>query len=412
MYSGAPGATVRGMTKRLTLAATLCAFAATPALAHAGSEYRVEATGSGSYKLNIDFSTDDGIETRTAEASFAWSSQLDGVRFDDAGQLIGVTEVPTKPTVLTGTLKRAIDLVSKTAPDRAIHITCEGAEVRDPGLSTTSLSQVGSEPYGLVFEPFSSVDFTDHKCSGSKTEAWDIFGTDGDPHALWEPAGGMSVFEQRFELPPEAVGMGKIVQVVNPQPGQVLAGNCPGYSQAPGERCTATLQWSGTITFTKTAQTAPAPTKKPVDDGDDLIAPLVVPPKPVDDGDDLIAPLVVPPKPVDDGDDLIAPLVPAKPKVGKGARTVTFRASCPAGCAGTAVVTPAGGPRTAAAAGAKRHVLRFRVAAGASRTVRLTLPASVRRKLRGAKRAKLAITMRPPSGAARRTTLTVALPAR
>ena len=405
MYPGGAAPTVRSM-KRMTLAATLCTLALTPALAHAGSEYRVEAVGTGTYKLNVDLSTDDAIETRTAEASFAWSSRLDGVRFDDAGQLQGVYEVPREPTRLTGTLKRAIDHVSKNAPDRAIHVTCEGADVRDDGLSTTSLSGVDGNPYGLTFKPFSHVVFTDHKCSGESPEAFDIFATDGDPHALWEPAGDMSVFEQRFELPPEAVGMGKIVQVVQPQPGQVLAGNCPGYTQEPGERCTATLAWSGTITFTKIAGTT-APPKKPFDDGDDLIAPLV-PPKPTDDGDDLIAPLV-PAKPFDDGDDLIAPLVPAKPKVGPGAKTVTFKASCPAGCAGTAVVSAAGGGRASAAASS---VLRFRVAAGGVKTVRLTLPSSVRRKLRGAKRAKLVVTLRPPKGAPRRTTLVVALPRR
>ena len=381
------------MFKRTTLAATLCALAATPGLAQATSEYRVEASGSGTYKLNLDFSTSDAIETRTTEAAFDWSSRLDGVRFDDAGQLIGVSEVPTQPTTLNGTLKRAID---QSSPQHSLHITCDGADVRDEALGTSSLDQIGDDPYSLSFTPFEFVVFEDAQCTGEKTEPFDMLGTDGDPHSLWEPAGGMSLFEQRFELPPDAVGMGKIVQVVKPQPGQVLAGNCPGYSQAPGERCSATLAWSGTITFTKIAGTTPAPTPKPVDDGDDLIAPLVVPPKP----------------PVDDGDDLIAPLVPAKPKVGPGAKTVTFKASCPAGCAGTAVVTPAGGTRASAAAAAKRAVLRFRVAAGGARTVRLTLPASVRRKLRGAKRAKLVVTLTPPKGAPRRTTLTVALPRR
>ena len=394
----------------MTLAAALCTLAATPGLAHAGSEYRVEASGTGSYKLNIDFSTEDTIETRTAETTFDWSSQLSGVRFDDAGQLSGVAHVPTSPTLMGGTFKGAFDLVSKSAPDRAIHVTCEGAELRDEFMSTTSLERVDGKPYSLSFRPFDHVVFTDHKCSGDTgPEPFDIFGTDGDPHALWEPADDLSVFEQRFDLPPEAVGAGKIVQVVNPQPGQVLAGDCPGYSQAPGERCSATLQWSGTITFTKTGDWAVAPpAKKPFDDGDDLIAPLV-PPKPTDDGDDLIAPLVPPKKTFDDGDDLIAPLVPAKPKVGPGAKTVTFKASCPAGCAGTAVVTAAGRARAAVA---KASVLRFRVAAGAPKTVRLKLPASVRRKLRGAKKARIVVTMRPPEGAPRKTTLTVALPRR
>ena len=391
----------------MTLAAALCAFAAAPGLAHAGSEYRVEAVGSGTYKLNLDLGSGGNIETRTTEASFSWSSRLDGVRFDDTGVLQGTYTTPTQPTALEGTVKRTYDTVSKV-PAYSSHIVCEGKDVRDEPLSVTSLDGAGPTPYGLRFKPFDHVEFVDHKCPGSAIDPTDLFETDGDPHALWEPAGDMSVFEQRFELPPEAVGMGKIVQVVKPQPGQVLAGNCPGYSQQEGERCTATLAWSGTITFTKTGGTSAA---KPVDEGDDLIAPLVPAKKPaIDEGDDLIAPLVPAKKPViDEGDDLIAPLVPAKPKVGPGAKTMTFRASCPAGCAGTAVVTAAGGARASAAS---RAVLRFRVAAGGPKTVRLTLPASVRRKLRGARRAKLVVTMTPPKGAARKTTLTVALPRR
>jgi hypothetical protein len=388
------------MTKRMTLTAALCAFAATPALAHAGTEYRVEATGSGTYKLDIDLSGDSGLETRAAEASFAWSAQLEGVRFDDTGQLQGTYATPTEPTKLTGTVKRTYD---QSSPGHSSHTTCEGSDVRDEGLSVTSLEQVGGSGYGLSFKPFESLVFVDHKCTGSAAEAVDLFATEGDPHSLWEPAGGLSVFEQRFELPREAVGMGKIVQLVKPQQGQVLAGNCPGYSQAPGERCTATLEWSGTITFTKVAGTTPAPAS----DGDDLVTPLV-PPKP-GAGSGPVAP-PVPPKPFDDP--LIAPLVPAKLKVGPGARTVSFQASCPAGCAGTAVVTPAGGGPRAVAAAARRAVLRFRIAAGGPKTVRLTLPASVRRTLRGAKRAKLVVTLRPPAGAARKTTLTVALPRR
>jgi hypothetical protein len=333
------------MTKRMTLAATLCALAATPGLAHAGSEYRVEATGTGTYKLNIDFSKDGSIETRTVEASFSWSSQLDGARFDDAGQLQGVAVAP-RPTQLSGTLKRTLDLVNPTAPDRAIHVTCEGADVRDAAISTSALTAVDGKRYTLSFRPFDFVTFEDAKCSGAKTEAWEIFQTDGDPYTLFEPAGDLRVYEQRFELPPEAVGMGKIVQFVKPQPGQVIAGDCPGYSQAPGERCSSTLDWSGTVTFTKTGDwTVTGPPKPGV-------------PKPVDDGDDLIAPLV-PTKPLDDGDDLIAPLVPARPKVAPGARTLSFKASCPAGCTGTATIAPIGGARAAG-----NRTLRFRVAAG------------------------------------------------
>jgi hypothetical protein len=381
MWISAPASRLEHMTKRTFLVAALCALAATPALTHAGTAYRVDAAGTGSYKLSIDLSTPGSVETGTVDASFSWTSFIAAVTFDDAGRLIGIAEQPPDPTKLSGQLTRTIDVVSDSAPDRAIHTSCNGADVVDTPMTTTSLQRVGDDPYALSFTPFERVEFADHRCSDGSAGAFGIFDDEHDPHALWQPADGMSPFEQRFELPREAIGSGRIVQFVKPQAGQTIPARCPGYSQATGEKCTAAMQWSGSITFTKIDDASP-------------VAPLVPPPAQPTRFD---GPAAV--------EDLLAPLVPLKAKVGKGAKTVSFTASCPSGCTGTAAVSAVGRARAAKA----RKKLRFKVAAGAPRTVRLRLPAAVRRKLRGARRARLAVTMRAPGAAPKRTTLTLPL---
>ena len=94
-------------------------------------------------------------------------------------------------------------------------------------------------------------------------------------------------------------------------------------------------------------------------------------------------------------------------KLDRGARTIAFKAGCSSGCAGSAKLSWSGGPRSAAAT-----VLRFRIAAGKPRTVKLRVPSKVRRKLSGARAASLALTLKPKSGASVRKKLALTLPKR
>jgi hypothetical protein len=206
--------------------------------------------------------------------------------------------------------------------------------------------------------------------------------------------GGMDV---TFDLPQEAIGKGQIIQLIDGPP--AAAGDfCPDLDES-STHCS--FSWTGQLELRKIETRTVPDWTAPTDDGDDLIAPLVpqpAPPKPTP------APRPHTP-PTDDGDDLIAPLVPASKASVKGAK-VSFRAGCTSGCAGTAVLTAGGG--AGARAAAKRRplaTLRFRVPAGAPRTVTLKLPAKARKALRRAKRGTLAVTLRPKAGAAVRTTL-------
>ncbi|CAA9531559.1 MAG: hypothetical protein AVDCRST_MAG30-3829 [uncultured Solirubrobacteraceae bacterium] len=396
------------MRKSIPVAAALCALAALPATAGAADSvvnYSVDASGSGTYNLNIDLSGPDHIETSTVEASFGWKASIPAVRFVN-GRFVGIVAAPEQPTQMTGQLKRAIRHINKDNADRPVIVDCEGAEVEDEHMSSTAMTGVGGHPTGISFEPFDNVRFTDHKCTDGNKDIFGIFEDGGDPHGIWESPSEFDEFEQVFDLPAEAIGAGRITQFVKPQSDQLMPAQCPAYSQAPGERCSARLDWAGSIIFTKIPDDPEEPTS--------LVTPTApdrfdAPPKPP-------APVKPPVKPpFDDGDDLIAPLVlPPKTKVDASGRTVTFKAGCTAGCTGTATVT-AGASGKGASASARRKALatlRFKVLAGKPRAIRLRLPAAARRHLLRHRRATLAVTLRPKGGAAQKKTLPIALPRR
>ena len=394
------------MHKSIPVAAALCALAALPATAGAADSvvhYRVDASGSGSYNLNIDLSGEDHIETSTVEATFRWESFIPAVRFVN-GRFAGIVAMPDDPTKMTGELKRAIRHISKDNADRPVIVDCEGAEVEDEPLAGNAMTGIDGHPTGLRFEPFEHVSFTDHRCTNGNKDVFGIFEDGGDPHGIWESPSEFGEFEQVFDLPAEAIGSGRITQFVKPQSDQLMPVQCPAYSQAPGERCSARLEWAGSIIFTKLPDDPEEPASLVTPTAPDRFDGPPKPPAPPK-----------PPVPFDDGDDLIAPLVlPPKTKVDASGRTVTFKAGCAAGCTGTATVT-AGAAGKGASASARRKALatlRFKVPAGTPRAIRLKLPAAARRHLLRHRRATLAVTLRPKGGAAQRKTLSIALPRR
>jgi hypothetical protein len=251
------------MLKRTTLAAALCALAV-PAAASAEPRvdyYSVLGTGQGTYKLDIDGSTSDYVSTDVLEAQFSWRSFIPTVKFVD-GRFVGVMQNTRELPQLSGSMTRAIRSIDKRPGSTAkpLVVDCKGAQVQQQaGVVDMHGSDRG--PTALEFDAFAAIEFLDHSCSPGGTYPFGLFQADGDPHALQEEYGVSDVFEQRFELPPEAIGSGRIVQWVKPEKDQILGPNCPMYSQAPGERCTVKLDWAGSVTFTKV-------------NPDELIAPL------------------------------------------------------------------------------------------------------------------------------------------
>ncbi|MDO9353646.1 MAG: hypothetical protein Q7T55_08120 [Solirubrobacteraceae bacterium] len=241
-----------------------------------------------------------------------------------------------------------------------------------PGMPTVMEVRIGQ----AVHAPFVA--------SGDCPEGTGIgFGTQRDSL-------GTGRMDAQFELPVEAVGPGKTIQLVK---GPKWEG-CPG---ADGPEVTAcSFSWQGTVTFTKAVdeelgadgQPVPSPT------------PVVVPPGPFIGAKPAPAPVPVP-VPGPPSDATTSPSIPSeRVTVDRAAATVFFGALCPSGCTGTATVSAGGGrPVTGK--------LTFSVKPSATaKTVKLTVPKRVRAALRREGRGRVALSLKARSGGgALKTTL-------
>jgi hypothetical protein len=355
---------------RIPLIAAALLLAA-PAAAGAATEVRYDVVleGSGSW-TNIQHTADEfGREwTQRTTLNIGVHAVAPGVVFRD-GRLADKAEVDNAMTI-TGTTK-----IINVSDDGTTTAQCTASSAAASGRSTLMPDLLtpldGSE--ALVIRATDDIAPA-WECTGELTLGPGGFDTSsilGDP--------GDGPMDAQFTLPPEAIGQGKVIQLVSGAP-DTADQRCPGWDERTVE-CTG--GWEGQLTFTRVgSDAAPAPV---IDD--DLLAPLVPP---------------APPSPPQITVDDLAPLVPpAKARLSRSGKTVSFSAGCSAGCRGTAALTvgPAGGRAAAAARTVAR--LRFKLAPGAPRTVTLRLPARARKALRRARRGTLAVTLRPPAGAAR-----------
>lgn len=219
--------------------------------------YRVIASGSGSYDLNIDLSSGGGTETSSVASSFGWRTVFPKVLFRN-GRLAGPLTAPKAPK-LTGTVQRRLVSRSPDAPDRAIDFGCSGSAPRDPqGVGGPEID--ASRTRGVVvIRPFSGIEFATHRCDGFDPEPFGLFGDEQDPYGARNKDD--RAFTAYFVVPRKLVGQGRIVELVSPQPTQLLPAACPGYSQAAGEQCTAKLRWTAQIRFERVACKASPPPK-------------------------------------------------------------------------------------------------------------------------------------------------------
>jgi hypothetical protein len=206
-------------------------------------------------------------------------------------------------------------------------------------------------------------------------------------------------FETTFEMPREAIGNGKIIQLLERR---VTGADCPDHDGDAFKSCV--LSWKAEVTFTKKS----TETVTYDDDGDDLFVPIAPdgPPAPAP------APAPAPPAPPAPGgrgpvpgDDLFVPQT-AQAKLSRTGATVPV--SCPTGCTGEAVVTGVTGRARSAARPRPLARARFTVAPGGRTTVRLRFNARARRAIAKAKGVKLVLTAKPRGSAATvRETLTL-----
>jgi hypothetical protein len=232
-------------------------------------------------------------------------------------------------------------------------------------------------------------------CPGQAAASFYLSGT------LWE---GRHTYDSQFSFPREAIGMGKVVQLITlPVRGRI----CPNNIHAGMDVCL--LDVEAKVTFTKVDEWVaddgtpadPLPPAPPVDPRAEAISNAVA-----QYGKDLA--------PSDPRADAISNAVaqygkepPRDPRaeiisnaVRQYGRKLELRVGCSGGCRGTAVVSTGGAAPRSGAPPARKVVGRvtFRVAAGKPRRVRLTLPAKARRALARAGRAWVTVTLEPKNG--------------
>ena len=374
----------RNLTLLGTCAAALAMTPATDARAAHEVVYDVVIEGTGKFsdvKHIAPTVTDPTDFTHQVDATIGIRSEIPGVTFVD-GRLDADASGPSMSSV---TAKSKITAVGENGTRTQ---TCNSLWSLDPEAQahiTSSLLQPLEDAEPLVIRAADNLD-TDYECSGDSLSA--------DESVLGLPVEvGEGAMDAEFTIPRDIIGHGKIIQLVKGAPPFAWQ-KCPGQYD---DLWTCTGGWEGTVTFTKVSESgraAPAPAPQP--------SPSPAPaPAPAPKTD-----------PLDDSDDLLAPLVPAKATVDRKGRTASFTATCPAGCSGTATFT-SGKARAAAKARAKTlGVATFKVKAGRKQTVKVKLPAKARSALKRARKAKMTVVLKAKGGVTRRATLTLKLPRR
>ena len=213
--------------------------------------------------------------------------------------------------------------------------------------------------------------------------------------------GRTNAYDTFFEMPHEAIGMGKIIQLLDKT---VTGTSCPGYGDST-DSCT--LKWKATVTFVRTFHAESGePEVKPAPPGEqqEQMPPPLDPTVPEIDESDL--PELPGKPPESDDDDLFIPL-PGSAKLAPSAASATVAVLCPAGCKGVAVATPLARRARAAAAAKPLARTRFSAKPGARRTVTLRFGAKARRAIRRAGGVRIALSVTPAGGAPIRRTAVV-----
>jgi hypothetical protein len=373
----------------LLAALALCAAWAPSAGAMTQTDYAVTIEGSASYVRHDADPGPLGDWTQDASAEWSWKATIPSVTFFD--NRFSSTSVGSG----TGTVKNASYTLTIPTPEGPKVGSCTGKSWETPPqapvMTGTTEKPEGATSEGIYIRVMDGAGVRLDTCSGTLK---------GSTQGLFlgsSVVGRTNAYETFFEMPHEAVGMGKIIQLIDRT---VTGTSCPGYTDST-DSCT--LKWKATVTFVRTFHAEVGePEVKPAPQEEQAPAPPS-PPAPKDDLDDLFIPL---PDPPDSDDDLFVPL-PGSAKLAPSGASASVAVLCPTGCTGTAVATPLA--RGARAAAARKALARTRFAAkpGRRTTVRLRFGARARRAVRRAGGVRIALSARPRGSAPARHTVTL-----
>lgn len=335
------------MRKRLIPAAILGCLAFGPGTAQALtiSEYEAVLEGSGDwYRHDMQ-----GAGSLERQAKFSWRTTIPSVTFID--KELGDSSAQR---ISTGTAEARDDVVLPTPVGTLAGFCKGGRTVARAGQLDRSLLPAEGGRESLDVRVLGGLEVEVRECEGDRVTSPTTLVLDGGQHQL-----GNGPFDARVEMPHEAIGMGKLIELME---GTATGQQCPTRTNAT---VTCTLRWKATLTLTRTKQqelTSPSAPPEP----DVVVPPPPPPPPPAEEIE--VLPLE-PQRPPVAGEIEVLPL---RGRLTATGATVTI--ACPAGCSGT-VKAARGGRRVArarftAAGGTPTQVrLRFRRGAGAVKIV-------------------------------------------
>lgn len=182
-------------------------------------------------------------------------------------------------------------------------------------------------------------------------------------------------FDLAFDLPAEAMSMGKIIQLVDRD---VAAGQCPLHN---AYTVSCTMHSQGVVTLTRTRLSTGS------DDPDDST------PEP------LTPPATTPPGPTaSDPETDLGPLVPRKGKIARDAKSASVTVGCTAACSITVQAYAGGAGVRAAARPRALATRRITLPAAGSRRVTERFGAAARRAIKRAHGVRIDVTAQPKGG--------------
>jgi hypothetical protein len=377
----------------LTAALACLAFVAPSAVAFSMTDYRVTIEGSATYQRTDIGPGALGNWVQNQKAEFSWKSEFPTVTFIDK------TVATAGGATINASVKSASMDVSIPTPEGPLTGACSGTTWQlppTPGVISGDVQKPeGAEYEGIWLRVLSGGDIRLDSCSGA---------LGGGPYGMSVDGGApdrLAPYVEFFQMPHEAIGMGKIIQLLNKT---VTGVPCPGYY---GMTDSCNLTWKATVTFVRTSHIGldepvigPAP-PQPSEPHD--------PPQPVEPaGPSAPERPTTPSKHVPgvDLEDLFIPL-PDEATLSRSGASATVPVLCAGGCRGTAVATALRGGRAHGAAAKPLARATFVAAAGRKTLVRLRFRPAARRAIRKAGGIKVALTATPNGGAPQRTTLTI-----
>jgi hypothetical protein len=361
---------MKALSATFALAVVLSVAGTGTAHAITHTTYDVTIEGEATYaRTDVWPSPPLGQWEQRASATFKWKTRVPSVTFID--KHVGATSNAS---------------TTVTQADAKLHVTIPTAEGPKTGLctGTTGDASPGWLGAGLIPTPDPNVESLDVRvlggvsfhlpsCSGTFGAGPQSFGIGGSDKQI--PHGP---FDEPFEMPHEAIGMGKIIQLLE---SSATGSKCPGYADGTAS---CVLSWRATVTFVRTAQwdSGSGGGGQP-DSGDDGL-------------DESVIPLPPKPQPSSDLDESLIPMPPKRAKLTAGARRAKLSLTCSVACSGTATAYPR--QRGAAAAGRPLARVRFKGAARRPTTVVLRFGPSARRAIRRAGGVRLQLRVSPQAG--------------